>query len=58
MHTGNTMAVKREVGLIKHVKKATSQGLAGRGRKVKQSTKHMNKHKRRQSKVRYRGQGR
>ena len=60
------MAVKREVGLIKHVKKATSQGLAGRGRKVKQSTKHMNKHKRRQSldiegrqmKVRYRGQGR
>jgi len=52
------MAVKREVGLIKHVKKSTSQGLAGRGRKVKQSTKHMNKHKRRQSKVRYRGQGR
>jgi len=52
------MAVRKEVSLIKHVKKSTSQGLAGRGRKVKQSTKHMNKHKRRQSKVRYRGQGR
>ena len=52
------MAVKREVGLIKHVKKSTSQGLAGRSRRVKQSTKHMNKHKRRQRKFRYRGQGR
>ena len=52
------MAVKKEVGLIKHVKKSTSQGLAGRGRKVKQSTKQMNIHKWLQTKVRYRGQGR
>jgi len=52
------MAIKREAILIKHVKKATSQGMAGRGRKIKKSTKHMNKHKRLQSKVRYRGQGR
>ena len=51
------MAQRRETVLIKHVKKATSQGMAGRGRKVKQSTKHMNKHKRRQQKIKYRGQG-
>ena len=52
------MAIKREAILIKHVKKATSQGMAGRGRKIKKSTKHMNKHKRRQQKTKYRGQGR
>ena len=52
------MAQRKETVLIKHVKKATSQGIAGRGRKVKKSTKHMNKHKRRQQKTKYRGQGR
>ena len=52
------MAIKRESILIKHVKKATSQGMAGRGRKIRKSTKHMNKHKRRQQKTKYRGQGR
>ena len=52
------MAQRRETVLIKHVKKATSQGMAGRSRKVKQSTKHLNKHKRRQRKIKYRGQGR
>ena len=44
--------------LIKHVKKSTSQGMAGRGRKVKMSTKHLNKHKKLQQKTKYRGQGR
>tara|TARA_R100000008_G_C3576697_1_gene165720 strand:- start:560 stop:718 length:159 start_codon:yes stop_codon:yes gene_type:complete len=52
------LAVRREKILITHVKKATSQGMAGRGRKIKKSTKHMNKHKRRQQKTKYRGQGR
>lgn len=52
------MAVKRQVISIKHVKKSTSQGQAGRGRRVKKSTKHLNKHKRRQQKLKYRGQGR
>ena len=52
------MAIRREIITIKHVKKATSQGQAGRGRRVTKSTKHLNKHKRRQQKARYRGQGR
>jgi len=38
-------------------KKATSQGLGGRGRRVKIATSSMNKHKRKGLK-RYRGQGR
>tara|TARA_R100001480_G_scaffold146273_1_gene144783 strand:+ start:983 stop:1141 length:159 start_codon:yes stop_codon:yes gene_type:complete len=42
---------------IEHVKKVTSQGTGGRGRGVKISTAHMNKHKRRSYKA-YRGQGR
>ena len=52
------MAQRRETVLIKHVKKSTSQGMAGRGRKVKMSTKHLNKHKKLQQKTKYRGQGR
>ena len=51
------MAQRKETVLIKHVKKATSQGMACRGRKIKKSTKHMNKHKRRRTKRKYRGQG-
>tara|TARA_R100000234_G_C4898720_1_gene134695 strand:+ start:30 stop:185 length:156 start_codon:yes stop_codon:yes gene_type:complete len=51
------MAVKREQKLIKHVKKSTSQGIGGRSRRVKISTKHMNKNKKRNYK-KYRGQGR
>jgi len=42
---------------IDHVKKCTSQGTGGRGRAVKISTAHMNKHKRKSYKA-YRGQGR
>ena len=41
------MAVKREQKLIKHVQKSTSQGIGGRSRRVKISTKHMNKNKKR-----------
>ena len=52
------MAVKKTKILIKSTKKVTSQGIGGRGRKVKISTKHMNKHKRLQQKIKYRGQGR
>jgi hypothetical protein len=52
------MAIKKVITLIKPTKKVTSQGTGGRGRKVKISTKHMNKHKRRQKKIKYRGQGR
>jgi|TARA_Y100000114_G_C11698698_1_gene297346 hypothetical protein len=51
------MAVKKTKILIKSTKKVTSQGIGGRGRKVKISTKHMNKHKRRRTKRKYRGQG-
>ena len=40
-----------------HHKKATSQGVGGRGRSVKCSTSTMNKHKKRSHK-KYRGQGR
>lgn len=43
--------------VINHVKKATSQGVGGRGRSVKCSLSHMNKHKKRSYK-KYRGQGR
>jgi|TARA_X000001316_G_C914005_1_gene28703 hypothetical protein len=50
------MAQKREIQKIKHIKKATSQGLGGRSRRVKISTKHLNKRKPKRS--RYRGQGR
>ena len=39
------------------VKKATSQGVGGRSRRIKCSTGTMNKHKRRSYK-KYRGQGR
>ena len=41
----------------KSVKKATSQGVGGRSRRIKCSTGTMNKHKRRSYK-KYRGQGR
>ena len=51
------MAVKREKVIITHVKKSTSQGTGGRGRRVKISTKHMNKNKKKSYKA-YRGQGR
>jgi len=51
------LAVKKQVITINHVKKATSQGVGGRGRRIKLSTKHMNKHRRRSYKP-YRGQGR
>jgi len=39
------------------VKKSSSQGIGGRGRKVKIATSTMNKHKKRSYK-KYRGQGR
>ncbi len=39
------------------VKKCTSQGSGGRGRRIRVSMKHMNKHKKRSHK-KYRGQGR
>ena len=39
------------------VKKSSSQGIGGRGRKVRISTSTMNKHKKRSYK-KYRGQGR
>lgn len=51
------MAQKREVQKIKHHKKATSQGMSGRSRKIKASTKHRNKRKAKR-KLKYRGQGR
>jgi|TARA_R100001460_G_scaffold52489_4_gene91317 NADH:ubiquinone oxidoreductase subunit F (NADH-binding) len=51
------LAIKREIKIINHVKKSTSQGRGGRGRRVKISTKHMNKNKRKSYKE-YRGQGR
>ena len=51
------MAVKKTKIQIKSTKKVTSQGIGGRGRKVKISTKHMNKHKKRRTKRKYRGQG-
>ncbi len=52
------MAVKKKQVLVKSTKKVTSQGIGGRGRRVKISTKHMNKHKKRSTKRKYRGQGR
>ena len=52
------MAVKKKQVLLKSTKKVTSQGIGGRGRRVKISTKHMNKHKKRSTKIKYRGQGR
>ena len=42
---------------IEHIKKVTSQGTGGRSRRIKISTKHMNKNKKRSYKL-YRGQGR
>tara|TARA_R100001082_G_scaffold45324_1_gene24167 strand:- start:24 stop:182 length:159 start_codon:yes stop_codon:yes gene_type:complete len=52
------MAIRKKViQSIDHVKKVTSQGTGGRGRKIKISTAHMNKNKRRSYKA-YRGQGR
>ena len=47
----------KTIQTIEHVKKVTSQGTGGRSRKVKISTAHMNKNKRRSYKA-YRGQGR
>ncbi len=44
-------------GTKKSTKKSTSQGQAGRGRRIKISTSTMNKHKKRSHK-KYRGQGR
>ena len=52
------MAVKKKQVLVNSTKKVTSQGIGGRGRRVKISTKHMNKHKKRSTKRKYRGQGR
>lgn len=51
------MAVKKTIVLINHTKKSTSQGRGGRGRRIKVSMKHMNKHRKRSYK-KYRGQGR
>ena len=52
------MAIRKKViQSIDHVKKVTSQGSGGSGRKSKISTAHMNKNKRRSYKA-YRGQGR
>jgi len=51
------MAIRKTIQTIEHVKKVTSQGTGGRSRKIKISTSHMNKHKRRSYKA-YRGQGR
>ena len=42
---------------LDHTKKCTSQGSGGRGRRIRISTSHMNKHRRRSHK-KYRGQGR
>ena len=51
------MAIRKKIiKAIEHVKKVTSQGTGGRGRKIKISTAHMNKNKRRSYKA-YRGQG-
>lgn len=49
------MAKVKTIIKIIPVKKRTSQGTAGRSRRVKLSTKHLNKHKR--TKKTYRGQG-
>ena len=52
------MAIRKKViQSIDHVKKVTSQGTGGRSRRIKISTKHMNKNKKRSYK-KYRGQGR
>ncbi len=51
------MAVKKTVISINPTKKSTSQGTGGRGRRIKVSMKHMNKHRKRSYK-KYRGQGR
>ena len=46
------MAIRKKViQTIEHVKKVTSQGTGGRGRNIKISTAHMNKHKRRSYKA-------
>ena len=42
---------------IDHVKQSTSQGIGGRGRRIKISTKTMNKNKKRLTKRKYRVQG-
>ena len=47
----------RQVISITPTRKATSQGVGGRGRRIKCSTSTMNKHKKRSYK-KYRGQGR
>jgi NADH:ubiquinone oxidoreductase subunit F (NADH-binding) len=47
----------KQIVTIDHVKKATSQGRGGRGRRIKVAMSTMNKHKKRSHK-RYGGQGR
>jgi len=47
---------RRTTGLVS-VKKSTSQGVGGRGRRIKVATSTMNKSKKRSHK-KYRGQGR
>ena len=51
------MAIRKTIQTREHVKKVTSQGTGGRSRRIKISTKHMNKNKKRSYKA-YRGQGR
>ena len=51
------MAKVRQVISITPTRRATSQGVGGRGRRIKCSTSTMNKHKKRSYK-KYRGQGR
>ena len=51
------MAQRKETVLIKHIKKATSQGMAGRGRKIKVYETH-EQTQGLQQKTKYRGQGR
>jgi len=51
------MRKAKQIISIDHVKKATSQGCGGRGRRIKCAMATMNKHKKRSYK-KYRGQGR
>ncbi len=46
----------KQIITIDHVRKATSQGVGGRGRRIKCAMATMNKHKKRSYK-KYRGQG-
>ena len=52
------MAVRRKtIQTIDHVQKSSSQGIGGRGRRIKIAMSTMNKNKKRSYK-KYRGQGR